>query len=223
MPQKALCLFRIGVSSMMNGICNKDRSDRRCIKTEKAIKQVFIRLMTEKDISKITIKEIADEANINRKTFYSHYTDVNGVLDDIENDVLGELWRIIERFDVQKAIYDPYPIFRELTNIINNNFDFYKYLLQSASDSRFLEKIKHVLKNRIIEIAGPEATNKEMLPYAIEFALSGILSVYREWFNSNRTYSLEEMSNFAGSLTFNGLYAIFNKEAANSNHDRRLS
>ncbi len=193
----------------MSDIYNTDRLDRRCIKTRKAIKQVFIRLMTEKDINKITIKEIADEANINRKTFYSHYTDVNGVLDDIENDVLEQLCGIIESFDIQKAIYNPYPIFKELTNIINNDFDFYKYLLQSTSDSRLLEKIKHILKKRIIEMAGLEINNKEMLPYAIEFAVSGILSVYREWFNSDRRYSLEEVSDFAGSLTFNGLYTIF--------------
>ena len=188
---------------------NNGRLDRRCIKTRKAIKQVFIRLMTEKELNRITIKEIADEANINRKTFYSHYKDVNSVLDDIENDVLEQLCGIIESVDVQKAIYDPYPIFKELTNIINNDFEFYKYLLQSMSDGRFLEKIKHVLKKRIIEIWDAEISNKEMLPYAIEFAVSGILSVYREWFNSDRTYSLEEVSNFAGSLTFNGLYTIF--------------
>jgi len=185
------------------------RLDRRCIKTRKAIKQVFIRMMTEKDISDITIKEIADQADINRKTFYFHYTDVNGVLDDIENDVLEQLCGIIESFDIQKAIYDPYLIFKELTNIINDDFDFYKYFLQSTSDSRLLEKIKHVLKNRIIELVGPEINNKKMLPYAIEFAVSGILSIYREWFNSDRTYSLEEVSAFAGSLTFNGLYTIF--------------
>ncbi|RJE46673.1 MULTISPECIES: TetR/AcrR family transcriptional regulator [unclassified Dehalobacter] len=193
----------------MSDIRNNDRVDRRCIKTRKAIKQVFIRLMTEKDISDITIKEIADQADINRKTFYSHYTDVNGVLDEIENDILEQLCGIIESFDIQKAIYDPYLIFKELTNIINDDFDFYKYFLQSTSDSRLLEKIKHILKNRIIELVGPEINNKKMLPYAIEFAVSGILSIYREWFNSDRTYSLEEVSAFAGSLTFNGLYAIF--------------
>jgi len=193
----------------MSDIRNNDRLDRRCIKTRKAIKQVFIRLMTEKDISDITIKEIADQADINRKTFYSHYTDVNGVLDDIENDVLEQLCGIIESFDIQKAIYDPYLIFKELTNIINDDFDFYKYFLQSTSDSRLLDKIKYVLKNRIIELVGPEINNKKMLPYAIEFAVSGILSIYREWFNSDRTYSLEEVSAFAGSLTFNGLYTIF--------------
>jgi len=193
----------------MNDLRNYDRMDRRCIKTRKAIKQVVIRLMTEKDISEITIKEIADAADINRKTFYSHYTDINGVLDDIENDVLEQICGIIEKLDIQKAIYDPYLIFKELTNIISGDFDFYKYFLQSTSDSRLLEKIKHVLKNRIIEILGAEINNKEMLPYAIEFAVSGILSVYREWFNSDRTYSLEEVSRFAGSLTFNGLYTIF--------------
>jgi AcrR family transcriptional regulator len=193
----------------MDNINNNYKLDRRCIKTRKAIKQVFIRLITEKDINKITIKEIADKANINRKTFYSHYMDVAGVLDDIENDVLEQLYEIIENIDIQKAIYDPYPIFKELTNIINNDFDFYKYLLQSTSDSRFMEKTKNMLKKRIIEITELETDNKEMLPYAVEFTVSGLLSVYREWFNSDQTHSLEEMSDFTGSLAFNGLYSIF--------------
>lgn len=193
----------------MGSICNNGRLDRRCIKTRKAIKQVLIRLMTEKDISEITIKEISDEADINRKTFYSHYTDISGVLDEIENDVLEKLCGIIENIDVQKAIYDPYPIFKELTNIINNDFDFYKYLLQPTCDSRFLEKIKNELKRRIIKIAESELNNKELSSYAIEFAVSGILSVYQVWFNSDRTYSLEEISSFVGSLTFNGIYVVF--------------
>lgn len=96
----------------MSDICSNGRLDRRCIKTRKGIKQVLIRLMAEKDISDITIKEIADEADVNRKTFYSHYADVNRVLDDIENDVLKQICGIIEKLDIQKAIYDPYLILR---------------------------------------------------------------------------------------------------------------
>ena len=187
-----------------------NKTDRRCIKTRKAIKNVLIRLMTEKNISQITIKEIADEADINRKTFYSHYADATAVLDDIENDVIEKLDEIISNSDIKKIIYNPYPIFKELTNIINEDFDFYKYLIQAASISKLLDKIKYVLKNKIADMVGSEIKkNKEMLPFAIEFAVSGTLSVYQEWFNSDRTYSLEEISEVAGSLNFEGPYTIF--------------
>ena len=47
--------------------------DRRVIKTKKAIRNAFAKLISEKDINKITIKDIADTADINRKTFYNYY------------------------------------------------------------------------------------------------------------------------------------------------------
>lgn len=47
--------------------------DRRVIKTKRAIKEAFAKLLTQKDINDITISDIAAEANINRKTFYNYY------------------------------------------------------------------------------------------------------------------------------------------------------
>lgn len=44
------------------------RMDRRCLKTQKAIKNALVELMSEKDISQITVKELAQRADINRKT-----------------------------------------------------------------------------------------------------------------------------------------------------------
>ena len=55
------------------------RMDRRCLKTQKAIKNALVELMSEKDISQITIKELAQRADINRKTFYTHYTRIYDV------------------------------------------------------------------------------------------------------------------------------------------------
>jgi len=50
-----------------------DNYDRRQIKTKKAIIGAFFTLLQEKNISKITITELAKIANIDRKTFYLHY------------------------------------------------------------------------------------------------------------------------------------------------------
>ena len=50
--------------------------DRRKVKTQKAVREAFIALASEKSINQITVKEIADLANISRKTFYLNYIDL---------------------------------------------------------------------------------------------------------------------------------------------------
>ena len=53
------------------------RVDSRPIKTKKSIKQALLVLLKEKDISSITISELANCANVSRKTSYLHYKDIS--------------------------------------------------------------------------------------------------------------------------------------------------
>ena len=60
----------------MNQPKKKEKKDDRRVKYSKmVIKDSFIQLLKEKPITKITIKEICALADINRATFYAHYTD----------------------------------------------------------------------------------------------------------------------------------------------------
>ena len=65
------------------------KTDKRVIKTKHAIYKAFVELLNEKDINQITITDIAKRANINRKTFYNYYSDVNGVMEEIQNLVVA--------------------------------------------------------------------------------------------------------------------------------------
>ena len=51
--------------------------------TKKAICQSFIKLLSERPIDKITVKDIVDDCGIARNTFYYHYQDIYQVLEDI--------------------------------------------------------------------------------------------------------------------------------------------
>jgi len=52
--------------------------DRRVVKTKKAIHNAFAKLLTEKELNDITISDIAELADINRKTFYNYYAGIYG-------------------------------------------------------------------------------------------------------------------------------------------------
>ena len=47
-------------------------TDLRIVKTRTNIKNSLIDLLAEKNVSKITVTELAEKAMINRKTFYRH-------------------------------------------------------------------------------------------------------------------------------------------------------
>ena len=56
------------------------RTDRRIEKTIKATETAYFELLSEKKNDRITITELADRANIDRKTFYLHYNSVDDVI-----------------------------------------------------------------------------------------------------------------------------------------------
>ena len=58
--------------------------DIRVKKTKRAIQKAFIALLREKPIEKITVKEIAERAEINKTTFYSHYETLDALTAEIE-------------------------------------------------------------------------------------------------------------------------------------------
>ena len=183
--------------------------DRRCVRTRRTIKQILMKLIAEEDADAITIKEIAEKADINRKTFYSHYRDVNAVLDDIQNDLVDKLYGVLKGCEIGRILRDPYPLFQKLTEILNEDLNFYNYLIRSQSAGNFWEKIKGALKNRIMDNLHDEmASGKEALSFTVDFIVSGILSIYWEWIGSEQKTPLAQVSKIAGTLALNSLNLV---------------
>ena len=65
--------------------------DRRIRKTRRLLRECLTALLKEKKVQDITVREIADMADINRGTFYLHYKDVFDLMEQIENELLKEL------------------------------------------------------------------------------------------------------------------------------------
>jgi AcrR family transcriptional regulator len=54
--------------------------DPRILRSRRMLMDALARLLTEKSLDDISIQEIADEATLNRATFYLHYPDKNSLL-----------------------------------------------------------------------------------------------------------------------------------------------
>lgn len=62
-------------------------TDLRVIKSKKNIRTAFLDIMKEKDYKDITVKDIAEKAMINRKTFYFHYETKDALYREIAQEV----------------------------------------------------------------------------------------------------------------------------------------
>ena len=65
------------------------RQDRKTRYTRMVLQDNLIELMKEKPIAKITIKELCERADINRTTFYAHFSDQYDLLRTIEDETLS--------------------------------------------------------------------------------------------------------------------------------------
>lgn len=80
--------------------------------TQKFIMSTFMQLLEGESLDKITVRDIVEECEINRNTFYYHYSDIYDLLDDVfrmetekfmsedidENTTFGEEYERAARF-----------------------------------------------------------------------------------------------------------------------------
>jgi AcrR family transcriptional regulator len=57
-----------------------ETTDPRILRSRRMLMEALVRLLTQKEFEDISIQEIADEATLNRATFYLHYPDKNALL-----------------------------------------------------------------------------------------------------------------------------------------------
>lgn len=187
------------------------RPDSRPIKTKKSIKRALLELLKEKDISSVTISELATCAKISRKTFYLHYKDIAEILEDIKNDLQG-------LFD-NSVMKDRRVGFRvRMLNFINNivqkiNIDeeYYALMASSSYAKIIFNPLEDRLKSEFLYAldteTGLDANKKECL---IDFLIGGIVNSVLKWANNPEGISTEEQSSILFEIINNNVSCYLN-------------
>ena len=171
-------------------------TDKRIIKTKTAIKNAFMQLITERDIGRITISDVAERANINRSTFYLHYSDTASIMSDIEREIAARISTCLDNFDIRDIYESTYKMFTSLTDKLDEMENIKKYILYSTNSSYVTKRIKEIFIEKtcdaILEYL-PRLTKDKIL-YPVTFAAGGIIDSYIKWCLSEpKQISLEEL------------------------------
>ncbi len=185
--------------------------DRRVLKTKRAIRNAFAKLMVEKDINDITVMELSETADINRKTFYNYYSGVYQVVEDIENDIISSYERLLGDVQFRESMNAPYQLFERFSQLINMDPEFFGYLLTMNGNIALITRIMTLIKDKTREkMTSQLAIEDYKADIMIDFVLSGMLSVYQHWFSSDRSVPSEEVAQIISTMSFSGINGMLN-------------
>lgn len=185
------------------------KTDRRSIKTKKAIRNAFAQLLSRKPLDEITVKDIAATADINRKTFYNYYNGVYQIIDEIENQMISSLDLLVSDVDFKEAMQNPRILFEKMTTVLYDDLDFYGHLLKIDRNVSLVSKITGLLKEKVKSAFSSQIeVDSGKLDVMVDYAISGMIGVYQSWVNSDRKQSIEEIAEIINMMCFTGIAGV---------------
>jgi AcrR family transcriptional regulator len=175
--------------------------DRRQRKTRYSIEVALLELMKEKSISEITISELANAADVNRKTFYNHFKSVNEVLKSIEEGVVTTIFSMLpEKITVEnkETIYD---MLKNITDRMEEQMSICQLLNESGEHYYLSERLKEQLLPYVEFCFSSYLSDNSLIPYINQYMLSGLISLFSEWFKAPEKFSKERITMLAYSMT----------------------
>lgn len=179
-----------------------DKDDRRVKYTKMVLKESFIKLLEKKDISKISIKEICEDADINRATFYAHYNDQYDLLRKIENELLHNINAHLAEINQETNNMNAILLAERIFEYLKENGRLCKLLLSERGDFNFQKQVMMLVYDIIIsQLTDNNMLTKEDAEYVYSFTITGCVGIVQKWLNEDMKKSAHFMAEMVVNLT----------------------
>lgn len=181
---------------------NTQKEDRRVIRTKKAIRSAFAELIAEKEYKDITVTDIAERADINRKTFYNYYSNIEALMADIESEAVATYDRLLDDLKAHDLLNSPELIVTRISSTVTENLDYFHDLLIMSKNDVLFSRIADNVKKQIRDILDSQEVLDPVRAETLAiFITSGALSVYREWIRRGEQVPREKLDELLVRLT----------------------
>ncbi len=167
---------------------------RNATRSKNLIRGAFLELLNEKTFEKITATDIIKRADINRSTFYAHYPDARGLMDEIVGDISIIFQNLLQSIDFSRFFEDPMPILRVLVDFLKENQRLYKMLLKSRAALGVLDKLKQALIQQVLACPNLPVRdrNSAATEIRVRVLMGGLMDAYRQWLTGEFDCTMEE-------------------------------
>ena len=192
----------------------KNTQDRRARRSRKLLKESLLALMKEKTFSEISVRDVTDGADMNRGTFYLHYSGTAELLQSLESDLLAELQALVDA-NIQQTLNDRTirPVLAPVLTFAAQRRDEWEVLLTGNAASGFIQSLQQLIRRNgtpLLEVwFHPQ--DPAQADYLLNFLTWGFVGLLREWFLQDMALSQEELLSAACRLADASVESFFSK------------
>ncbi|MCD8294966.1 MAG: TetR/AcrR family transcriptional regulator [Clostridia bacterium] len=152
--------------------------------------EALLRLLDEKPLDNITIKELCGEAGVNRSTFYAHYGSIEDILEETRTGIVENFIKDVRK-KAQDGVEDD--ILTAYLELIRKHRNFYKVHMETTSPLAFTDMFKERVTKRLEDVEKAEGVDLDgnRLEYMARYHLVGIYAVIKKWVDSGCEESVD--------------------------------
>ena len=165
--------------------------------------------MEKKLLSKITIKEIIEDCNVNRKTFYYHFQDIN---DLVKWTFEEEALEVIKQYDL---LIDYQDAIRFILSYVEKN----KHICNCALDALGRDELKTFFRKDFLNVIGSTVEQlsegmsvpEDFKVFLINFYTDALASVLIGWIRDKDHSKKEKMVQYVSVTLYSTIKQVLEK------------
>ncbi|WP_313538385.1 TetR/AcrR family transcriptional regulator [Enterococcus sp.] len=196
------------------------KTDLRVQRTNKLIVDAFIHLVEKKGYEQVTVQDIADEAMINRATFYAHYKDKQDLYERIFDLALDSFSGIFSSEDIVQGnrirLKNVETTMTAIFQHIHDNRQFYLTIMDGSAIEVIRQKLGILLPMRYAEIFSSLRITESDIDVPLDFVIEYITSIFvgtlHWWLTAETTMPPNQLAKLVIKLVANGHLTVLGIE-----------
>ena len=174
----------------------KEKQEYRSSKrSRRLIREAFLELLEERDLDKITVVDIVKRADVTRSTFYVHYPDIYGIIEEIQNEIISRHLEEFSQIEYRTMLHNPVPYLKSVAAMLEENSALFKKMGRSIQTSQYVEVLRKTIEEDTVSRSDVPEEVREPSAFSIRlhFFLAGILNTFQQWADGTLDCSLDEL------------------------------
>ena len=196
------------------------KTDLRVQRTRKMIIEAFFKLVETKGYEAVTIQDIADEAMINRATFYAHFKDKQHLYDAIFTFTLSAFTAILDSQQLVNGnrvrVKHIEELLTQLYINIQENKSFFLTIMDNNFNEHFRKRLAEIIEEKYATIFSQLRITENDIDVPIDFVIEYMTSIFigtlHWWITSETDMTPNHLAQLVIKLVGNGHLAVLGIE-----------
>lgn len=173
---------------------------RSAIRSKRMIISALADLLQEKPLDKITVTDVVNRAQINRGTFYAHFSDIPNVINHLIMGIFSTIEQAIS--EEPKQLSDiPHVLLKRIQSFLEEDMAFCQKVMNSGASVMMQEQlIQYVLDYMLQHEHVYGFGDHRLYELTIRFCAGGLGNLYRDWFAGKIDITLDQLTQEAESM-----------------------